>query len=288
MFRLHFLPGAELVSRISHSVNLRLRPHRETVLFILVGILVGGGLSIAAIRLQPEDRLIIGNAAGTLVTLIEVEDQRILVGAGPSRSHSAELIGRTTRPWDRDTNLLILPGWDDHHVTGALGLLERESVRGIAVVGLPGEAAAWTHLEREAQAQGVDLVYVDRTARLPVSNKADVFLSGVAGDDDGAWIRLEIGGKRVDILDTYDGQYARPDPSTLDSEDAHVLVTSRGYSAPTINEPDLLVLQTPHWHGDFEAATETHSAMIDRNEHLTITMSNQGFTVPLDDVLIQR
>ena len=232
--------------------------------------------------------MVVGNTAGTLVAIAEVEGQRVVFGSGPSRSHAADLLGRTTRPWDREIDLLVLPGWDDRHVTGALGLVERESVQGIAVIGIPGNEPAWTHLERETQARGIDFVFLNGASKLSIASGSDISFSEVAGQADGAWFRLEHHGKRIDILDGDGDQFARPDPAALDRVSRHVLINTRGYGAPDGQGPELLIIQTPHWQGDFGETVNRHVAMIDRNDHIAIALEDDGFSLPLDDVQIRE
>lgn len=282
------LPGStHLIRRMQNLRNL-VRPHGELLLFVVAGIAVGGVLSAGASQFQPDDRVTVGNAAGTLVTIVEVDHQRVVIGAGPSRSHTAELLGRTTRPWDREIDLLILPGWDDHHVPGALGLVERETVRGIAVIGIPGNEPAWTHLERETQASGIEFAILDTAGRLPITSDTRITGSDLAGRAEGAWIRLDHNGKRVDILDGDGDQFTRPDPAALDGDSRHILINTRGYVTPDGRDPELLITQTPHWHGDFAGSGDRHLTMINRNDHLTITLNDGEFRLPLDAVQIRQ
>jgi hypothetical protein len=284
MPHVRYLPGMSRILDLLQRVRRFANPHRELISITLISIAAAVILAGLVNRIQPDERVVVGNTGGTLTTLIELQEARILVGAGPSRSHSADLLGRTTRPWDRDIELLILPGWDDHHVSGALGLLERRTVNGIAIVGLPGAEPLWTILEREAESRGVELTYIDRASQLKVSSTSALLISPIDGIDDGAWVRLDHQGKRIDVLDTGNVDLARPDRSSMQPGGEHVIVNTRGHRSPGAMKPPLLMTPRPYWQSDFAEISADKWAPVDRNEHVTLTLEADQIRLPLESV----
>jgi hypothetical protein len=282
------MPGTESISsRIagwSTEIRRWTRPWTSHLVVYLGAILAGGLLATAATSVEPADRLIVGNTGGTLTTLIEVDRQRVLIGGGPSRSHSADLLGRSTRPWDNDVDLLIVPGWDEHHAVGALGLLERESVRSIAVAGLPGEAPVWTLLEREAQNLDVPVRFLSGGHTLNLSDSVALTTSSLMNEADGLWVRLEHSGKRVDIVEADDAETAFPDPRELAQVNNHVMISTRNQAIPADMTPMLHIFPRPFWQQDFLESGSPHQSAIDRNEHIVMELDDQRMRLPLDQV----
>lgn len=273
-------PASIVRSKVIQAVGL----HRPTIIVALFALLIGTLLAGLTSRIDPSEQIVVGNTGGTLTTLINLNEARILVGAGPSRSHAADLIGRTTRPWDRDIDLLVLPGWDDHHVAGGLGLLERRAISGIAVIGLPGEEPSWTLLEREAERQDVPLVHLDRSSQLQVAEFTTLSFSEVSQNRNGSWIKVAHHGKHIDIVDSADASTATPDPQALPSAAGHVLINTRGQSAPDGNSPDLLASPSPFWQQDFSEIASPYWVSIDRNEHVRLTLGPHEVRIPIDDI----
>lgn len=224
-----------------------------------------------------------GNTAGTLTTMVETGDSRILVGAGPTRAHAADLIGRTTRPWDRVIDLMIIPGWDDSHAVGALGMLERRSVHSIAVLGLPGNEPVWTMLERRAQADDIRLRYLSSTHRLALSPDVELRLSSL-GQGIGAWVRMDYHGMRVDVLDTEDVSGAAPPEAHFQLRNEHLVVNMRSQRAPGFAEPRLLIRPMPFYRDEFQEPHAEFVREIDRNDQLRIELSEGEIRLPLKGV----
>jgi hypothetical protein len=266
------------------SLQQRVAPFRHHIVLFIGATLLGFILAGIASQIEPDHRITVGNTGGTLSVLVEIPDARVLVGAGPSRSHAADLIGRSTRPWDREIDLLVIPGWDDRHTPGATGLLERQSINGIAIVGLLGDEPSWTLLEREAEQRGVAIVYVDRPSNLNFDKEAQLAFSSLAQDPDGAWIRLEHLGKRIDIVDTNDIDQAVPDPRAFEGRNDHLFINMRGQNSPNDLSPIVLVVPEPFWQRDFDRIDSPYFVSLARNEHLRIHLSENEIRLPLDAV----
>jgi hypothetical protein len=255
--------------------------------FILVLILAGIALAGATSRIEPADKIRVANTAGTLTTLVSFSDQRILIGAGGSRSHAADFIGRATRPWDREIDLLIIPGWDDQHVTGALGLLERRSVLGIAVVGIPDEDPIWTLLEREAEFRDVPLRYITRPSQLHLHGDSMVKLAETQGDDEGMIVRVALNDKRIDVVDAQNPTEIRGPIDSFDQASEHIVISTRSQLIPSTFAPTLAVVPDAFWAGDFEGFASPYQVSLARNQSVEIDVEDEALRLPLEQVEIR-
>jgi hypothetical protein len=261
-----------------------LNRHVPAILIILALLLTGATAAAATSRMQPSDSIRVGNASGTLTTLIEYSNKRVLVGAGGSRSHAADFVGRATRPWDREIDLLILPGWDEHHVSGALGLIERRSVLGIAVIGLPDEHPLWTMLERESERRDIPLRYFARPSHVSLGKNGKLMLAETSGDGPGMIVRLDADGRRIDIVDAHDARSVEPPHDALPGVNRHVVVSSRSQQIPSIFSPELTIVPEAFWAGDYEGFSSPYRVSLARNESLLIELSENAISVPLESV----
>jgi hypothetical protein len=268
---------------IAQTVQRRLLQPARTILLAIGAILFGAALATIALQIEPGDRIVVGNTAGSLTAMLELDGARVLVGAGASRSHAADLLGRSTRPWERDIDLLILPGWDDYHVSGALGLLERRSVTAIAVVGIPGDEPSWTILERQAEQRDIPIRFVDRPHSLELSEDARLTIAQ-SSDHTGSWIRLERRGKRIDMIDAPASGELAPDRVALHPRNEHVVINLRDTREPAHSVPALIIVPQPMWERDFEEHHAAFIAEIQRNEQITLSFEDKRITLPLAEV----
>jgi hypothetical protein len=249
---------------------------------VVAAVVVALGLPA---RASP-DRVVTGNAAGTLVVMIEVHGHRALVGAGPTRSHAADFVGRSTRPWDRHIDLLLLPGWDDRHVTGAIGLIERHEVSGIAVIGLPGTDPLWTLLEREAQWRGIEVRFLDGDHRLEIDRDAMYTLVGLteSAGAGGALVRLDTGGKRIDVIDSDRNATLLIDRANDGAGSAHVSIMTRPIRQPATTGSTLTVRPEPFLGQEFQPVDSRFIADLARNDRVAMRLDEDSIRVPLDRV----
>jgi hypothetical protein len=260
---------------------------RESAGAILLGIVaaitLGVVIGVSARAYDAGDRLVAGNTAGTLSVLLEIDGQRILIGAGSTRSHAADFVGRSTRPWDRHIDLLIVPGWDERHLTGAIGLLERHEVSGIAVLGLPGEDPLWTILERESQWRDVEIRFLDGDHRLPLTS--DSTLTLMAGEwhgSGGALARLDYHGTRIDILDADRGIVELIQESNDGSGRAHISILTRSPREPIEVGSTVLLRPLPFLAQEFQAVDGEFLGEIPRNQRVVIRLAPSEIRIPLD------
>lgn len=275
---------SRLLKPVIDRVQMPLASYRWTIGAVLLATISGAVLAGVAMRIEPDERIVTGNTSGTLTTLLDLNAGRIMVGAGPSRSHAADLLGRSTRPWDRTIDLLVLPGWDDTHVPGALGLIERQSVSGIAVVGIPGDEPSWTLLEREVERRDIRIRYLDSTSKLSLSEHSALTFSLLGSDQPGGWIRLAHYDKLIDIVDARDSASGTPDIRAMSTDDTHVRINLRDHHQPLHATPELLIFPQPFWNQDFEEIASPYVVEVDRNEHVTISLKPEELSLPLQVV----
>jgi hypothetical protein len=266
------------------QLNQWLGPHSLTLVIIAISSVAGVVLALIAQSINPEDRIVVGNTAGSLTVVIETGQSRIMIGAGPSRSHAADLAGRATRPWDRSIDLLIIPGWDDYHVPGVLGLIERRSVEGIAIIGLPGEDPAWTILERAATASDVPLRYVSNPSRLELPNNNSLLVAELAGEQEGIWARFTTSKFHIDVFDGYQLHDAQIDPRIAQLLDDTVTISMRSTALPSGSTPAVAVVPQPHWQRDFTGVDANFWAGVDRNEALVISLGAEELRIPQESI----
>lgn len=275
---------SRIVSARRRQLVLWLGPHTLTVVVVLGASAAGAILALIAHSIEPDDRIVVGNTAGSLTVVIESGQQRVVIGAGPSRSHAADLTGRITRPWERSIDLLILPGWDDLHVPGALGLIERRSVESIAIAGLPGDDPAWTLLERTATESDIPLRFISAPSSLELADDSHLFIAELTGDVEGIWTRFSNGSFHVDIFDSNQVENAQIDPRIAELIDDHITISMRMSAIPTDSKPSVAILPQPHWQHDFNEVDAHFVSGIDRNESLTISLDGGEVRIPQEQV----
>lgn len=272
-----------------HRVTAVLRAHSKSILLATSVVAIGVIVGAIASYVDTGDRLLIGNTAGSLSILAEIEDHRVLIGAGPTRSHAADFVGRSTRPWDREIDLLVLPGWDAFHATGALGLLERREVSGIAVIGIPDEEPIWAMLEREAQRQDIPVRFLEQPHRLDSGNGAEFTMIDLGSrGETGSWVRLEYHGARFDIVDVSGETSAALLGPFIDPGNDHVVINARLGNVPDGQEPVLLARPEPFHHRDFEEDGTGYIANVSRNERVVLRLSEREVRISLDEIDVRN
>ncbi len=171
------------------------------LLVVVVGLVVGRVMA----GLGSDDRLVIGNTAGTLSAVLQVHDTRIAIGGGNSYADLTDFVDRSTLPWKRRIGLLLIPGWDSRHLAGALGLVERGPVGGIAVIGTRGSEQEWGIMEESARRSGADIRYLAGEHRLTIEDGVSLTFEAVAPGDQtdpgAATITLNYHGAKIVFVD---------------------------------------------------------------------------------------
>lgn len=260
------------------------RPPRKYMLSLAL-LLVGSVLAALLVQSLPsEDHLYVGNTAGALTAMFEIDGQRVLVGAGPTRAHAADFVGRSTRPWSSHIDLLLVPAWDDTHAVGALGLLERRSVSGIGVIGTPGDDPIWTLLERRAQQDDVPVRFLSSPHRLELNTGVTLLVTDLDRPQPGAWTRLDYHGTRFDLIDADAAEPALPPASAFQRRNRHILINMREQGVPEFTYPSLLLRPMPFIDGEFRDTKASYVRDIARNEQVRLELTPGEIRLPLEGI----
>jgi hypothetical protein len=214
----------------ARAIADRLTPRIVLPIGVLLAVIVGLVAGRMMAGLGSDDRLVIGNTAGTLSAVLQVHDTRIAIGGGNSYADLTDFVDRSTLPWKRRIGLLVIPGWDSRHLAGALGLVERGPVDGIAVIGTRGSEQEWGIMETSARDSGAGIRYLAGEHRLTVEDGVtlsfDAAASGGQTDPGAATITLNYHGAKIVFVDATTSNQ-KVWNSVRDNAGAQILVSLR-------------------------------------------------------------
>ncbi len=256
-------------------------PLARAVLWLASGLALGLIAGALLTQWSLGDRLVIGGTSQELSVLLEIDGQRIVIGGGSSRSDLVDFIDRSTLPWDRQVDLLLVPAWDERHLPGALDLIERRPVRGIVLLGLPGSAPAWTLLERAAQARQITVRYVAEPQRVTLADLfwLELYPAADGNRERGTRVLIHLGDVRVAVVDAPKDdrdQWAA-------TADAHLLVAMRQPPAGLGPVP-LVARPLPRRPSDFVQIDVAYELVLDRGQRSTFRFTSHELRVPLAEV----
>lgn len=256
-------------------------PLVRAVLWLASGLALGFIAGALLTQWSLGDRLVIGGTSQELSVLLEIDGQRIVIGGGSSRSDLVDFIDRSTLPWDRQVDLLLVPAWDERHLPGALDLIERRPVRGIVLLGLPGSAPAWTLLERAAQARQITVRYVAEPQRVTLADLfwLELYPPADGNRERGTRVLIHLGDVRVAVVDASKDdrdQWAA-------TADAHLLVAMRQPPAGLGPVP-LVARPLPRRPSDFVQIDVAYELVLDRGQRSTFRFTSHELRVPLAEV----
>lgn len=186
----------------------------KVVVTILVAGLVGLGMGIGAAHVVHDDRVTVGYTGGTLSAALSIDNSLIVIGGGSSRADLADFVDRSTLPWRRHVDLLVVPAGDTRHVAGAVGLIQHGTVAEVAILGDPGSDSTWTLLRSEAARYHTSVTILTGQQRLALAPGRELVLdAGLSDDADrpGPSALLRYGQARIALVDW---------PTTLPTADA--------------------------------------------------------------------
>lgn len=281
-------PASEATGQVSEE---RARPAPLSRLWSLAlvrgALLLAGGLALGLVAgwqltwWSLGDRLVIGGTGQELSVLLELDGRRIVIGGGSSRSDLVDFVDRSTLPWDRQIDLLIVPAWDEQHLPGALELVTRGRVRRLALLGLPGNEPAWTALERAAQRRGVAVTFIAEPHRVTLAESAWLTLhpSSDGSEDPGVHVLIRLGEVQVAVVDAPRGN------------GGHWRAIARSHLLVTLRQPPgelgpvpLLARPSPRRPSDFEPIEAQHEITLDRGRRVTLRFSDEELRIPLEAV----
>lgn len=261
-----------------HDWRQRLRSHldrwRPVGFVVALGLLVGLFVGTATARYEPDDQIIVGNTSGTLSALLVVDGHTIVIGGGDSRSGLADLVGRSTLPWQRHIDLLIVPAADDAHLAGALGLVERGAVSGLVLLGFSEDSAALAMLEREADRAKVSVRYVDNPHYLTLDDGVEVRLQA----DQPASVEIRYHQARIVLIDSTSTQVTGN--STDPVPNAHVVISMR-QGRQGLPGASLLVQPYAERSRALQASDAIYRLELERGERCTLRLHAESIRTPL-------
>jgi hypothetical protein len=264
--------------------NLLIRP---TTLTILVAALLGAGSGQLLANAGDNDEVIIGNTGGTLSSIIRVDNALIVFGGGNARSDLADLLGRATLPWRRQVDLLIIPGWDDQQAIGALGLLDRQDVKQIVILGQPSTETVWTVLYQKASSRAIPVNVASNRSHVDIA--PDVRLELAAGDPLSsqppafALLTLRFHAVQLAFLDVSKDAIEALNSAGLRPARAHALVLTR--AATGLTTASTLRIQSPATRtSDFDLASSNYQRELGSGERMTIGLAPNELRLELDGI----
>jgi hypothetical protein len=260
---------------------------RRTTLTITVAVLLGATAGQLLVSAGDNDQIVVGNTGGTLSSIIRVDNALIVFGGGNARSDLADLLGRSTLPWKRQVDLLVIPGWDSQQALGALGLLERQDVKQIVILGQPSTETVWTVLYQRASSRAIPVNVASNRSRIDIDS--DVHLELTASDTlssdsaEFALLTLQFHAVQLSFLDaSKDGIDVLKSAGAMPIR-THALVLSRA-ATNLATRSTLRVQPSVARSDDFDLASSNYQRELDSGERITVDLAPNELRLSLDAV----
>lgn len=274
------------VSAIAGRLAPRLTPRLIIPIGLLLAVLVGLAFGRVMAGLGTDDRLVIGNTAGTLSALLQVHDTRIAIGGGDSYADFTDLVDRSTLPWKRRIDLLVVPGWDSRNAAGALGLVERGPVGGIAVIGTKGSAPEWGNMEETARRSGATVRYLAGEHRLTLTDGVSLTFeaAGSTGRTDAgaATITLDYHGAKIVMVDAAASNDTLWKQIAERGDTTRILVSLRSPSGPAGQGAQVAIQPSARRSSDLTNAGAQFTSDLDSGSRLTIRLNPGEIRIPMN------
>ena len=260
---------------------------RPLLLTIAVAALLGASAGQIFAHAGDGTRVVVGNTGGTLSSVIQLNDTLIVFGGGNARSDLADLVGRSTLPWRRQIDLLIVPGWDNQQVIGALGLLERGDVAQIVILGQPSTGTIWSVFYQSASSHAVPVTVASGINRVAIAPNVDLRLIAAApssgATDEYAMLTLHYHDVSFSFLDASTAGISSMMAANVQPERTHGIALSRRVTG--LSTQSVLLLQPPAKRSsDIVDEAETYSGEIDAGQRVEIRLSDDQLSLDLKSV----
>ncbi len=265
----------------------RLTRLKPLVLTLFIAAVVGGVSGEFIASASAADRVVVGNTGGTLSGVIQVDGRLVVIGGGNARTDLADLVGRSTVPWHRRVDLLIVPGWDDQQAIGALGLIERGSVTELVIAGQPATNAVWNALQQTAARGAVPVTVVNGHDRIVLAS--DVQLDIVSDQPSTvatapyALMSLHYHQSMLTFVDASKAGVTALNSSGITVERTHVLVTMRPL-ASVLAQTDVVLQPKASVVADVASSYASYLGEVGTGQRVEIKLSQHELRLPLNAV----
>jgi hypothetical protein len=278
---------AALVRNWTTGVPARRIVFHPLLLTVIAAALIGASGGELVARAGNGDRVAVGNTGGTLSGVIQVDDALIVVGGGNARTDLADLVGRSTVPWHRKIDLLVVPGWDDQQPIGALGLLERGEVVQVVIAGQPADKPVWTALEQQAARDGIPVSIVTGDNTVKVSPHVELEIRAgqptAAETDPFSVVALLYHASRITFIDASADGIRSMTANNVTLDRTHVLVAIR--PATTLQlQSDILLQPRAVSKSDVSDYQASFTGEVRSGHNITIRLKPHEIRLPLDTV----
>lgn len=279
--------GADLDATTDRAA--RRIPVKLLWLLMPASLVVGVGLGWFMSSLDDGNRIVIGNSGKTLSAVIQDDGALVVIGGGTSRTDLADIVDRSTLPWHRQVDLLIL-GTNGDQALGALGLIQRGGVSTVLVAGIPESEPVWDLVDHEAARHHVNVKYVDRAMRVQVTKKLTIDSVPVDPNSNkestATLVRLRAGLLRFTWISglSTDSRLTPGDP--LYDLRSNVLIDADGGTIPTLSiNPELSIQPGATRAGSVRTIPSRFTATLDSGDQLQLRFSENELRLPQDRVV---
>ncbi len=231
------------------------------------------------------DRMVVGNTGGTLSAVIQVKGTVVVIGGGNARTDLADLVGRSTVPWRRHVNLLVVPGWDDQQAIGALGLIERGDVKQIVVLGTPSDSAIARALQQAAAERAIPLTVV--TGQNSVSIASDISLDLLAAQPTSdvtpeyAVVTLHYYDSSITFVDASKDGVKSMSGDSVEIGRTHLLVEMRTFPSLQLSA-NVMLQPRAETNATLSDSTSSYVGEIMGGQRITVRLSKRELRLPID------